>query len=193
MNDFSLAGLDGDRELNQFLAVYDAPAYIRRARETEAAYDTLVQKCRQQREGWLEPVRKCLAITLGIVDLGMLASRPGSSEVIAKLRQLVEELGTLPSIRAEPGWFSRPEVQALRELAASVRRFNARWRSFLATIDLDTVNRLREGYNRWYVLEKECAVRNPRVAQQGFQRLPMLTREELGRMFPLLPEVEATI
>jgi hypothetical protein len=35
-------------------------------------------------------------------------------------------------------------------------------------------------------LEKECAVRNARVARQGFQTLPPLTLEELSSLLPPL-------
>jgi hypothetical protein len=58
---------------------------------------------------------------------------------------------------------------------------------FLANVDLTAVNELREGYNRYYVLEKECAVRSARIARQGFTPLPPLTHDELMSQFPLLP------
>ena len=38
----------------------------------------------------------------------------------------------------------------------------------MPSIDLTHVNKLRDGYNRYYVLEKECALRNVRLAALGF-------------------------
>ena len=54
-------------------------------------------------------------------------------------------------------------------------------------MDLSAVNELRKGYNRYYVLEKECAVRSARIARQGFAPLPPLTTGDLVAQFPLLP------
>ena len=61
----------------------------------------------------------------------------------------------------------------------------AKWE--LGQVDVAEVNRLRDGYNRWYVLEKECAVRSHAVARQGFVPLPPLTSAELAEHLPLLP------
>jgi hypothetical protein len=49
------------------------------------------------------------------------------------------------------------------------------------------VNGLREGYNRYYLLEKECALRSPRLARQGFVRLPAVTVDDLAAQLPPLP------
>jgi hypothetical protein len=51
---------------------------------------------------------------------------------------------------------------------------------------LNQVNDLRDGYNRYYVLEKECAVRSFRLARQGFCPLEPLTVEDITALFPLL-------
>ena len=56
----------------------------------------------------------------------------------------------------------------------------------LLTVDLARVNQLRDGYNRYYVLEKECAVRSPKVARQGFRPLPPLTTADLAAELPPL-------
>ena len=57
----------------------------------------------------------------------------------------------------------------------------------LEETDLTEVNALREGYNRYYLLEKECAVRSARLARQGFRRLEPVTLEELAALLPPLP------
>jgi hypothetical protein len=77
----------------------------------------------------------------------------------------------------------------LAELRESLELFNRRWDAFLPTLDLRHVNELRDGYNRYFVLEKECAVRSARVAREGFVPLSPLTVQELFRHLPLLPAV----
>ena len=77
--------------------------------------------------------------------------------------------------------------QALRELHESITRFNRRWRAFLASLDLRPINALRDGYNRYYLLEKECALRSPRLARQGYRPLDPATLAELEALVPLLP------
>lgn len=75
---------------------------------------------------------------------------------------------------------------ALAELQESMDRFNDRWRKLLDETDLTEVNRRRDEYNRWYVLEKECFVGSPRIARQGYRALEMVTRERLAGALPEL-------
>ena len=62
-------------------------------------------------------------------------------------------------------------------------------------VDLEPVNRLRDGYNRYYVLEKECALRSTRTAQDQFVPLPPATTADLFDRFPLLrvPNIKRNI
>jgi len=89
-------------------------------------------------------------------------------------------------VAIEPTSSSRTLYRALRELTESIERFNRRWRELLQKVDLTKVNELREGYNRYYVLEKECALRSPRLARQGYSPLPPVTVEELRALLPPL-------
>jgi hypothetical protein len=77
--------------------------------------------------------------------------------------------------------------RALRELQESLERFNGRWKEFVSGVDLSHINELRADYNRYYVLEKECAVRSPVLARQGFTRLEPFTKEHLLALLPPLP------
>jgi hypothetical protein len=108
-------------------------------------------------------------------------------EEVGVLEALEEALQ--PRLRApvEPARSARAVRRALRELVASLERFNRRWREFLPTVDLGRVNELREGYNRYYLLEKECALRSPALARQGFRPLPPLTLADLEALLPPLP------
>jgi hypothetical protein len=72
-------------------------------------------------------------------------------------------------------------------LLHSLQRFNRRWQEFLPTVDLTRVNDLRAGYNRYYVLEKECAVRSAALARRGFTPLEPFTTDQLFALMPLLP------
>ena len=79
---------------------------------------------------------------------------------------------------------------AVYGLEGGLERFNRRWQEYLGRVDLSLVNALRDGYNRFYVLEKECAVGSIRLARQGFQPLLPLCPEDLLGLFPLLPVLQ---
>ena len=154
------------------LGRFDAPAHVKRARRVEDAYADLVEACRRERDELVGPVR--------------LRWRAWSAAGGTGLPELAAALGPPTDAVPIP---ARLLGRARQALAESVRRFNRRWAAHLAAIDLDALNGLRDGYNRYYLLEKECAVRSVVVARQGFRRLPPLTREELAALFPPLPEV----
>src|SRR5262249_16314949 len=75
---------------------------------------------------------------------------------------------------------------ALGELIESIRNFNRRWADFARSVDLTALNKLREGYNLYYVFEKECAVRSSSVARQCFRPLEMLTYNHILARFPFV-------
>jgi hypothetical protein len=174
--------------LNQFLARYDAPAYVRRARQVQDAFDTLTACCRRQRQQWLAMV--CLRLA----NLRALAGqwttlRPwlANDDQLDVLAQLHADLA--PRLRAPVETTSSARIlrRGLHELHDSIERFNGRWLEYLANADLTPINALREGYNRYFLLEKECAVRSARLARQGFSRLEPLTLNELTALLPPLP------
>jgi hypothetical protein len=179
-----LAAIDDSRRLlMQFAAQFDAPAYVRRAREVERARALLLESCRRHREQWLEGIRWRLPpILAAVVDS---AGRSGlSRDSLAALEQLRLAAGV---DRSSPpaGRVSLPRL--LRGLRASVERFNRRWLRFLDGLDLAAINRLREDYNRYYLLEKECAVGSAQLAALTFQRLDPLTTADVLAHFPALP------
>jgi hypothetical protein len=172
--------IDDDRRLMmQLVGQYGAPAYIRRARAVEHAYELIVERCALQRREWLAGVRlhlKWLSRAADDADLDSV-----SLDVIRELRRECEFTGreTMKS--------GRGVGTALRQLRASVARFNHRWATFLDQFKLADINRLRDGYNRYYMLEKECAVGSLRLVRATFRRLEPMTRDELHRLFPPLP------
>jgi hypothetical protein len=185
--------VSGDEERRMFqkaLGLGGPPAYMRRGRQVEEALEALLAKCRRQREEWLPMVR---------MRLGRLHALAGSWESLrplfadeADIRALAELYADLQPALREPvaATMSAGRLRhALAELMESVAVFNRRWEAYLTKVDLTVVNALREAYNRFYVLEKECALRSPKVARQGFVPLPVLTRADLEAALPLLPVV----
>jgi hypothetical protein len=189
VDDIPILGRDDERRiLNELTAQYDVPAYIRRARHVQQALDDLLGRCRRQREEWLLMVRTRLGLLRALAGnwAALVPWLAGEAQqcTLQELHALVEPRLRL---RVEPTSSSRRLRRALQELAASIERFNRRWQAFLPTVDVTEVNRLRDGYNRYYLLEKECAVRSARLAQQGFRRLEPLDAQQLAELLPPLP------
>jgi hypothetical protein len=154
----------------------------------QEAYDQLLDRCRQQRAEWLTMTRIRLGLLLALAGdpnrLRPLLRDEGQLDV---LRRLQTELDPKLRVAVEPTTSARVLSRALRELGESLERFNRRWQDYLQAVDLTAVNELRDGYNRYYLLEKECLVRSPRVAGQGFRRLAPVTVDDLAALFPTLP------
>ena len=174
--------------LQEFEARFGPPAYVRRAVQVQEAFEALLEQCRRERAERLEMVRTRLGLLHALAgEWDALRPFLADEEQVVMLRRLHDELA--PRLRdvveptASPGALRR----ALRELGESIERFNRLWREFLAGVDVGRVNALREGYNRYYVLEKECALRSPRLARQGYCPLTPLTRGELEAALPPLP------
>jgi hypothetical protein len=174
------------REVMQMMAQFDVPAYARRARNMEQALEHLLERCRRKRNEWLMMAR---------LRLGQLAVLTGEwsaleamldDEQIARLRQLHAELEPKLRVPLTATTSVRVLRRALVDFIQSAERFNRRWSAYLAKVDLAHVNALRDGYNRFYVLEKECALRNSAVARLGFQHMPPLTSADLERLLPPL-------
>lgn len=161
-----LLTIDDDLRTRMMIgAQYQAPAYARRALGVQQAYDDLIARCTTQREEWLRGVR---------LHLGFVRSAGGP-----------EPTGDVAVSLAQVCGLTEPR-RALVALRASVARFNRRWAAFIAGIDVSEINRRRDGYNRYYPIEKECAVGSPRIAALGFRRLPPLTADDVMAVLPLL-------
>jgi hypothetical protein len=178
---------DEQRLLKEFQANYAPPAYVRRAREVEAALEQLLYHCRSRRAEWLPMARLRLGTVRALAgDWEALRPWLANEEQLAVLRDLEATLQPRLRVPVEPTSSARVLRRALRELGESIERFNRRWHAFLPSVDLTRVNALRDGYNRFYLLEKECAVRSPRLARQGFRRLEPLTSDQLAVLLPPL-------
>jgi hypothetical protein len=191
MHDVQIAGRDHDRRVfNQVLSQYGAPAYIRRARQVEEAFDQLVNGCARQRREWLKIARSRLSAVCSMTDDkdALLPLLENASQLLT-IEHLCSQLDVTLTRRE-----GRPPARSLRrqlqELTMSIVRFNQRWLTYLEGLDLTGVNQLRDGYNRYYLLEKECAIRSARLARQYYRQLEPVTRDQLLAFFPLLPVPE---
>jgi hypothetical protein len=183
-----IPGRDEETRLFQELtAHYDAPAYIRRARQVDTAFDEVVARCRTQRNEWLTMVRTRLGLLFALAGHWDNLQPLLANDQRSLLRRLYADLQ--PRLRSAivPTSSTRVLRRAVRELCESIERFNRRWQAFLPTVDLAPVNELREGYNRYYLLEKECALRSARLARIGYRPLGPLTTADLEEALPLLP------
>lgn len=172
------------------IATVDTPAFLRRTQGVEAEWNSIVSRCRRQREKWLEMPCMRLARLLALIDEHPHNSDILTVTVIAEIHGIADELNVAPKTAA-PALLTGNSIRtALRDFRTSVSRFNTRWQKFLDEVDLTRVNELREGYNEFYVFEKECAGASPKVARLGFEPLEPATTRDLRDLFPLirLPE-----
>jgi hypothetical protein len=179
-----------DEELRLRMTVaaqYGAPAYIRRARGVESALEQLLAHCRRQRGEWFFGIR---------LHVGVLRASISEWTELRPLLADDDQLTVLGALHSEAGDLDVPTTgptshagrrRALARLRASVERFNRRWVRFVEEQDLSELNRLRDGYNRYYLLEKECAVGAARLLPQTFRRLPPFTTCDLLDRLPPLP------
>jgi hypothetical protein len=153
------------------------------------AFDQLIAGLRERREKWLALVRLRLG-TLRSLAVSWDALAPLVAGNVALLQSLHDELMPVLRLPVAQTTSTRRLRFALRELIASIRRFNQRWRSHLETVDLAEINRLIDGYNRYYLLEKECAFRSARLARQGFRPLLPVS---VGMLLELVPVMEVPL
>ena len=143
---------------------------------------------RQQRDQWLAMPRLHLGLLKGLSgEWSRLRPWLLDDDQIVILQELESELSPKLRARVEATSSTRILQRALRTLHESLQAFNRRWLDFLRAVDLTPVNEARGGYNRYYLLEKECAVRSGRLARQGFMRLEPFTMDELMKTLPDLP------
>jgi hypothetical protein len=189
VEDLVLLGRGDDHPLRKhFLARFGAPAYVRRARAVQDALEQLLDRCRRQRNDLLDLVRCRLAMLRALAgDWAVVRIRLQDDQQLDVLRDLHAGLEPRLRLSVQRTTSLRKLHRALRELQESLERFNSRWQAFVSGVDFSHINELRVDYNRYYVLEKECAVRSPVLARQGFTRLEPFTKEQLLALLPPLP------
>lgn len=172
-----------DAEIKELLGLFDVPAFARRGQDLEYALARLHARCRRGRDERLEMVRVRLRQWAGAVA----GPEAWSEAFTAPIDALWPLAGAGP-----PDWADRPAPTRrmrgiARDLVASLCRFNDRWNRFLDDLNLDSINRAIDHYNRYYLLEKECCLGSARLAARHFTPRPRLTREALLADHPILP------
>ncbi len=154
----------GDDELQLFqrmMQAFDTPAFLRRGQHVEGAWRTLLDLCRHQR-------RKLAG--LPAMRLGRLLALAGNWSRLTEGFCTFEEADALQVLHNEwspklklpvPGTVAaaaaRSECRtASRSAAASFERLNVRCLTFSRSLSR-SLRELRDAYNRYYVLENECA------------------------------------
>src|SRR5262245_29496538 len=94
IDDLPILGRDRQELLfKQVLAQYGAPAFVRRARQVQDAYEQLLDRCRRQREEWLPSARLCLERLSALVgNWERLTAWLGDEYQVEILRHLQTEL-----------------------------------------------------------------------------------------------------
>jgi hypothetical protein len=180
---------DNKSEERMLLGLGDPPAYLRRGMSVEDAEARVLKRCRAARDQMLYAVRLRLRLWNRL-----LRDRPKLQRSIsAAAMQSATEIGREAFGPGEPSASVAPTAWIVaargqwRAYVEAVLDFNAKWRRFLETFPLDDLHRAIDGYNRYYVIEKECAVRSARTALRGFVPRQPWTFDDLLKRFPPLP------
>jgi hypothetical protein len=170
-------------ELRELLGLFDVPAFARRGQDLETVIRHLHDHCHRERQMRLEMVRVRLrqwaACVTGPADWSATFTGP--------LDALWAAAGAGPLAYAARSAPLRRQRACARDLAASVLRFNRRWVSFLEKLNLKPINDMIDDYNRYYLFEKECFFRSPRLALRYFAARERITPERLLSEYPRVP------
>lgn len=176
------------RETQHLIVQHGGPAFVRRGRKAQAAWDQLLASLPAKRDEMLEMVR---------LRVGILVARAGSVDTLSQwldanrvkqVRTIHAETSPRLRVPIEPTTSARVIQVAYQELCTSIERFNRRWRELVEGLPLDEVNRARDEYNRHYVMEKEFATGSMAIARRHFEPLLPATADDVLAAFPLLPE-----
>jgi hypothetical protein len=180
---------DIETEVKEMMGLFDVPAFVRRGHDLEITQRRLHERCRKARVGLLDMVQLRLRQWSRVVT-GPNAWPGIFTRSIEPLWPLAE--AESPKWAEFPAPIRRQRVIA-HDLIAAVLRFNRRWEQYVEQLNLEPVNTVIDGYNRYYVLEKECVMGSARLAARNFQKKPLLTTAILFVDHPLLPVPELRV
>jgi hypothetical protein len=180
---------DIETEVKEMMGLFDLPAFARRGQDLEITLRRFNERCHTAR--------------LQLLDMVQLRLRQWSRAVTGPDSWPTMFTGSIeplwPLAEAErPTWAEFPapfrhQRIIAGDLIAAVRRFNRRWDQFVKQLNLEPVNTVIDGYNRYYVLEKECVMGSARLAARNFQQKPLLTTAILLDDHPPLPVPELRV
>jgi len=173
-----------ENEVKELMGLFDAPAFARRGRDVEWALNKTLILCRKKRLELLEMVhcrlRMWSAATTGPDDWQLAFQEPiDGIWIVAEAPP--------PHFKGNGNISKRQLLQLATGLLQSVERFNTRWPQWISQLQVDSINRQIDHYNKYYVLEKECIVGSARLAARLFEPQPRMEPEWLLGQFPLLP------
>ena len=128
-----------------------------------------------------------LAQVAHLIDHNWNTLKAYVSEDMAECLKLLHQQWQ-PTLRGEllPTTSGSKVRGAIRDLATSFKRLNARWQKCVAEISLSQVNYERSQYNDYYLVEKSAALGSDKLAEMGFERLSMFSKEDIMNELPLL-------
>jgi hypothetical protein len=184
---------DEQAVVREMIGRFDSPAFIRRSRRVEEGYRLLLERLQQQRTENLQMVRLRLGQLHALCGEWSALESLLSNDYLQFLKSLHDELQPQLRLPILPTKSSRELRGALEELREAILLFNGRWQKVLDQLDLAPLNGDRAGYNRHYLLEKECALGSSRVARERFEPLLPIASEHIAGLFPLLPVPSRTL
>src|SRR5216684_4330654 len=118
MDEIPILGHDDEAQiLKRFVAHYDAPAYMRRARQVQEAFEQMLERCRHERDELLQMVRLRLGVLHGLAGTwDKLRPWLKSEHQLRSLQDLYSLLDPELHVAIEPTSSSRTLYRALREL-----------------------------------------------------------------------------
>ena len=174
-----------ENEVKELMGLFDAPAFARRGRDVEWAFNKPLHLCRNKRLELLEMVHCRLRM--------WTAATNGPDDWQLAFQEPIDCIWLIAEAPA-PHWKGGGRVPSRKQLTQlssglvqSVERFNARWLQWISQLQVDSINRQIDHYNKYYILEKECIVGSARLAARLFQPQPRIEPEWLLGQFPLLP------
>lgn len=171
------------REVRELLGLFDVPSFARRGQDVEQGLEIVHTRCRRQRADRLDMVHLRLRQWSGAA----IGPEDWQGIFTQSIAALWPETGAeAPNWAVEQAPLRRRQAIA-RSLVASIERFNRRWSTFLAELDLNFFNQIIDRYNQFYLLEKECYLGSARLAARHFVPREHLTRETLLADYPYLP------
>lgn len=173
-----------DAEIKELLGLFDIPAFARRGQDVEYGLIRVRALCRRRRSEMLDMVRLRLRQWATAAPSPEAASRFFDGPIAG----LWPEAGVEPPDRWGARAASARGLRAIaRDLVASVERFNRRWSKYLDEVDLTTLRRQVDLYNKYYLLEKECVLGSSRLAARHFEPQAHPTVDALRAELPTLP------
>jgi hypothetical protein len=179
---------DDDYLVKRVLGTFDVPAYVKRGLRLEADESALLGRCASLRDKKLLRIRlavlACWQAVERVEDLSPHCAGPADYEYLLQLAGLVEPERRPLTMRPIS---VRRIGRRLEQLVAECRRFNQVWQHVIESVDLGPINTMIADYNKFGLLERECAMRSARLAAHGFQARRPWTRADLHQHFSLLP------